>query len=238
MKKKIKLIIPLFLLTIIILPAILILSGNRAFSKGIVYIDRGAVYFLDKNNSPILPIMQNKISQNQFNKLSSGDEIILLHDGINESYPGQTGAYFIIKTGSENTVPEEAINEILSLKPDEKVYSPTGRNETDKEPVYATCGNTLTTIIKDGKEYSFMYDNSVYLFNLLGNLRYEDDYITETPEFTVRLEDKVDYYVNLTEGWVCTTEPSELFGRDKTGVCTLTDAQIQYIGFIVNCETD
>lgn len=241
MKKKTKVIIPVLLIAVLVAAAAFTFSNNRVFSKGIIYIDGKTVYFLDKNNSPIIPGAQNGLSKKQLDKLSSGDEVLMLHNGIAESYPAQTGAFLFIKTGRNEDIPEEAINGLGLLKdeiaerfqPDE---NPTGDNFLTHQgngvddPVYATCGNTVTKVfLKDGKYYSFMYDDSVFLHNLIGNLKYSEEDNEKDYEIIIQLEDGVDYEVNLSEGWIRATAPSTLYNREKTGICTLTDAQIQAI---------
>ena len=46
-------------------------------------------------------VMTNRTKNEKiFSKLDTGDKILVLHDGIAESYPAKTGAYFVMKIGS------------------------------------------------------------------------------------------------------------------------------------------
>jgi len=70
-------------------------------------------------------------------------------------------------------------------------------------PVSGYCGNIMTTVYLDGKEISFMYDDSVVLTDILINLAYDSEKICRCmAEFEVDTESGKGYEVNLTEGFV------------------------------------
>ncbi len=46
-----------------------------------------------RDNSPIQ--MSNRTDKDLFDKLDIGDKVLVIHDGIAESYPGRTGVYAI-----------------------------------------------------------------------------------------------------------------------------------------------
>ena len=80
-------------------------------------------YLESKNGTPMLicensPItMSNRTSSDVFNKLDIGDEIIVVHTGIAESYPAQTGVYavFRLSKGTTLDIPQKVINELVKL---------------------------------------------------------------------------------------------------------------------------
>lgn len=68
-------------------------------STGRILISENGTYFLVRENTPIRLSPRNE-ERNSLPELESGDRVIVLHDGIAESYPASTGVYFCKKTGS------------------------------------------------------------------------------------------------------------------------------------------
>lgn len=52
-----------------------------------------------------------------FPDLDTGDKIFIVHDGVNETYPGKTGLYFIFKLSDSDIsdVPENVITQLQEL---------------------------------------------------------------------------------------------------------------------------
>ena len=97
MKNKI---ITLFFATFFILGVITGLSSlskeSKALSIGtaLEYTENSIVLLLD--NSPV--ILSNQTKDNTlFSSLTDGDTVLVLHDGIKETYPAQSGAYFVLR---------------------------------------------------------------------------------------------------------------------------------------------
>ena len=67
------------------------------------------------DNSPIE--MANRTDKELFNKLVNGDEILVVHDGIAESYPGKTGVYavFKLKDGTIDDISQNVIDSLVEL---------------------------------------------------------------------------------------------------------------------------
>lgn len=88
-------------------------------------------------------------------------------------------------------------------------------------PTVGYCGNIVTTVKLDGEEYSFMYEDSVALTDILTNqLAYDPDLICRCiAPITVETELGGPYYVNLEES----------FARCDAGQAALTEAQCQRI---------
>lgn len=68
------------------------------------------------DQSPIL--LSDRTGKNSpFDSLKSGDRILVLHDGIQESYPARTGVYALWKTGSGTVsdLPQSVLNTLAEL---------------------------------------------------------------------------------------------------------------------------
>ncbi|MBQ7639056.1 MAG: hypothetical protein IJS90_09165 [Clostridia bacterium] len=247
MKKKVLIIIPVVLIVAAAVLAALTFGGNRSFSEGVIFISaNGTKYFIDENNCPISMSEQNGIVKKQIEKLYDGQGVLLLHDGIEESYPAKTGAYFIIdlRKTVDKLYSDEMLNILNGVPVDDDNASADGENLTptgyDPEndpvltsstnmvssPVYGIGTNKEATISIDARFYTDSFYTSMFLHDFLGNLDYSEELLNGQPELTVTLSDGVDYYVNLTEGWVETPTASEVFKREKPGRCKLTELQI------------
>lgn len=96
------------------------------------------------------------------------------------------------------------------------------------DPVTGYCGNTLTSIFLDGKEYTFMGTDSVNLTDILINLKYDPLRVCRcATEFTVKTEFGEPYGVNLTQG----------YARCEDGQADLTAEQIDLIRKIIDNQT-
>ena len=111
MKKKI--LIAVSVIVCVVAIGLFILAGKSISPSVGLYLqtDNGNMLILD--NSPI------SISGNDdmFEKYESGDKILVLHDGILESYPGQTRAYFVMKLadGEMSDIPENVLVSLNEL---------------------------------------------------------------------------------------------------------------------------
>ena len=97
--------------------AIVYMNANSlGLSTGRVLISSHGSYMLIRDNSPI-NMGNPKNNTGLFNGLENGDEILVLHDGINESYPGKTGAYaiFKLKDGDIADIPAEVLASLTEL---------------------------------------------------------------------------------------------------------------------------
>lgn len=118
MKKKIWLIpvavIGALLIVFIAFAGIMINKGY-GMSQGLYLEGKDGQAMLICENSPI--VMSNRTNRELFDDLEVGDEILVIHDGINESYPGQTGAYAIIKLsdGDIANIPQIVIDQLVEL---------------------------------------------------------------------------------------------------------------------------
>ena len=81
-------------------------AKGYGISTGRFYTNDFGIYLVDEGEAMIMSD-QSK-NQDVFENLSVGDLILVVHDGINETYPAQTGAYriFRISKGNESDLPE------------------------------------------------------------------------------------------------------------------------------------
>ena len=111
---------------------------------------------------------------------------------------------------------------------DNHTHAPAEDPQTVDDPVTGYCGNTMTTIILDEKEYTFMGSDSVNLTDILINLKYDPMRVCRcAPEFTVKTEFGEPYGVNLFQG----------YARCEEGQAELTEEQIEKIRKILENQT-
>lgn len=109
----------------LILSIVIILSVSSVFviSRYSLSASKG-LYLSAENNTPMMiqmnsPIKLNNLTDNEnlFADLSDGDEILVIHDGIQESYPGATGIYAVFKLtdGDLRDIPENVLASLNEL---------------------------------------------------------------------------------------------------------------------------
>lgn len=91
---------------VLILPVVLFIAAmgilsvkGYGLSVGRCLIDPNGSYLLVVDNSPIYMHGDDK----HFEGLENGDKLIVLHSGVEESYPARTGVYSIFKYSSGDT---------------------------------------------------------------------------------------------------------------------------------------
>lgn len=120
MKKKT--IIALILTAVAIVLAVLLILGVKGaakygFLEGRVLIaDNGSYLIILDDHSPI-KMSDHSANGGAFLDLQTGDKIRILHDGVRESYPGQTGVYHVrlIERGSMDDIPADVVNALRQL---------------------------------------------------------------------------------------------------------------------------
>lgn len=111
---------------------------------------------------------------------------------------------------------------------DDHGHEAAGEPQTVEDPYSGYCGNTMSTIILDGKEYTFEGSDSVYLTDTLLNLAYDPDKLCDCmAEFTVKTEFGGPYGVNLSQG----------YARFDGAQADLTKEQVEAIRDIVDNQT-
>ncbi len=101
MKKKILIFLCVILSILILFSAVSVFVINRyslSVSQGLYLSAENNAHMLIQMNSPI---KMNNLTDNEklFEALSDGDEILVIHNGVQESYPGSTGVYTVFKLG-------------------------------------------------------------------------------------------------------------------------------------------
>lgn len=107
---------------------------------------------------------------------------------------------------------------------EEHTHQTASEPQTVADPISGYCGNTQTTVYIDGEAYTFMYDHSVTLTDILVNLAYDPNKICRCrPEYTVDTEFGKGYGINLTAG----------YARCEKGQADLTKEQTEQIWTII-----
>ncbi len=118
MKKKIIISVAVILAVFVlgISAGTIIINSEIGISSGHVLISENGTCFLIKGNSPVR-LSDYSEKNNVLPELKTGDKVIVIHDGIAESYPASTLCRFCIKTGngSLSDIPEEVISSMTEL---------------------------------------------------------------------------------------------------------------------------
>lgn len=134
----------------------------------------------------------------------------------------------VAKWTGENLAAEGTVHNGFYVIKDDHTHAPAEDPQTVDDPVTGYCGNTMTTIILDEKEYSFMGSDSVNLTDILINLKYDPMRVCRcASEFTVKTEFGEPYGVNLSQG----------YARCEDGQADLTEEQIEQIRDILDNQT-
>ena len=116
MKKKLKIVISVIGIIILLLTGgILWMAKNGVdISTGTCLIADNGRYMIIIDNSPIAMSIRSG-DGTIFDGLETGDEILIVHDGIAESYPGRTGVYFCMRLDKGNEIPGDVVMELIDL---------------------------------------------------------------------------------------------------------------------------
>ena len=102
-----------FVLTITCI--IIMINKGYGISTGQYLEAKDGQALLIRDNSPIE--MSNRTERELFDELDMGDMILVIHDGIAETYPGRTGVYAIFKlsNGTIDDIPKNVVNQLMEL---------------------------------------------------------------------------------------------------------------------------
>lgn len=91
-------------------------ANSLSFSTGRLLMGEDGPYMLILDDSPIVMSGTTK-TEERLRGWDSGDKILVLHDGIQESYPGGTGAYLVFKLedGDITDIPETVLETLTAL---------------------------------------------------------------------------------------------------------------------------
>lgn len=151
-------------LLLILLAVILVLAAGALIYMSVNCLSFSTGRCLVASNGSCLILMDGPVVMSDrtgrgglFEELRTGDEILILHDGIQETYPGGTGVYFCMRleAGSMADIPDDLIRDL----------SPMGWLATDDsgmtreiytgtvlcyDPVYGDEGNYLLELQAEG----------------------------------------------------------------------------------------
>lgn len=155
-------------ITLVVILAAFLLTGGALISSGFsvstgrcLIAINGSVLLIQEDHGPIR-LSDRSPSGDLFAGLTDGDRLLILHDGIAESYPAQTGAYFLLRTGSGSRadLPAEQLEELaqlgwIKLSASPAVSNSGGTPDASAEPdSYAFDAQYIRTDgYQDGVEY-------------------------------------------------------------------------------------
>jgi len=135
--------------------AILSVKGF-GLSAGYFYTNDFGIYLVGEGEAMLMS--DRSKNQDVFENLSVGDFLLVLHDGINETYPAQTGAYriFRLQKGDESGLPANLDVGVRPLPDDYDLNNGSGNQGNDKQN---DSGNTEKVsdaeILKNMNPFSF-----------------------------------------------------------------------------------
>ncbi len=103
------------LLLLFVVGSIVMVKKGLGVSTGRYLAAKSGTSMVVLDNSPV--VMSNQTKRDLFKNLESGDEILIVHGGIKESYPGGTGvtAVFKLEDGSIEDIPEKVISDLTAM---------------------------------------------------------------------------------------------------------------------------
>lgn len=123
MKKKLILAICIILAVFLLLVATVFVGFGIALYKGygftegrVLIADNDSYIIIDESGSPIVMSNRSK-NENIFADLTNGDEILIVNNGIQESYPAGTGVYYCkkIADGEYKDLPEQTLLSLMEM---------------------------------------------------------------------------------------------------------------------------
>lgn len=114
-----KWLIPVVIIVFVLILALVgigtMVTKGYGISTGLYLEAKDGQTLLILDNSPIE--MSNRTERDLFDNLDTGDKILVIHNGIAESYPGRTGVYavFKISNGTTGDIPQNVVNQLINL---------------------------------------------------------------------------------------------------------------------------
>lgn len=180
MKRKIIVIITIILSVFLLVVAVGLIGLGYMSHKGLgategrcLITSKGSYMLIDENGSPI--VMHNiREKTDLFKGLSTGDEIIVIHGPVRESYPGGTDAYYCKKLsdGEFEDIPKGTLESLSEFNWIESPY------KGEKVECFGEDFR-FSLVIPEGWNYRYGFP-SYNLANILDNAdRTESDIIAE-----------------------------------------------------------
>lgn len=109
-------------------------SLPTSMSEGLCLMTTDGTCLLVCDNTPI--ILSNRTGRSDpFADLQTGDTVLVLHDGVQETYPARTGAYAVFRQsrGTAADIPQEVIDQLAQLGWTIEGVGPSVRMLTNRE---------------------------------------------------------------------------------------------------------
>ena len=96
--------------------AVLTAGGESVTVFQYLHSDGNRHIVIDQDGSPIV-IRDLSDTGTLFNGLERGDRALVLHDGVAESYPARSGAYWCLRLGggAPDDLPRDTLNQLAEL---------------------------------------------------------------------------------------------------------------------------
>lgn len=93
----------------------LMAAKNLSFRVGTCIQTENGSCMLLMGDSPV--VLSGKTAFARFDEYRTGDRLLVLHDGILETYPGRTGVYLVIRLskGDGTGVPAEVLSALTEM---------------------------------------------------------------------------------------------------------------------------
>lgn len=194
MKKK-KWLIPVCVITVVILVFAVAVgymwANSLSFSVGNALVADDGQYLLVLDDFPVcLSNVKNK--ENLFNNIDNGDKILVLHNGINDSYPGQTGAYVVFKLddGAVSDISKSVLSQLTEMgwlsnevyKLDDNLYA--------GDAFEVTASNVTYSIDKTALYARALNSDKMYTDNVFNIPVYKFETMQEAEDFIVFFENE------------------------------------------------
>ena len=167
-------------------------------------------------------------SESYWGDVNAVSEYVETNGNVIELMDGGYIYEVVAKWTWDNLAAEGTVHYEFYVIKDKHTHASAEDPQTVDDPVTGYCGNTMTTIILDDNEYTFMGSDSVNLTDILINLKYDTMRVCRcTPEFTIQTEFGEPYGVNLSQG----------YARCEDGQADLTEEQIKKIREILDNQT-
>ena len=116
MKKAVIMFISLVMIITVVFVSFMLSSGTTVITGYSLKCENDSYMIIEEAGSPIRYRFNKAVGTNVEN-LTDGDRILIISDLINESYPGSTSAYFILKLedGDISHIPEETLGSLAEL---------------------------------------------------------------------------------------------------------------------------
>lgn len=113
--KRLRWIIPLAAVLLIAAAAVSFFAG-KGISTGYCVVADNSSRLIVLDGSPVR-LSNGSRDENMLYEYDTGDRLLVVHDGINETYPGSTRAFFCMKIGdgSAKDIPDEVFLGLYEL---------------------------------------------------------------------------------------------------------------------------